>query len=97
MGRKLLDITGHRFGRLVARVCLGMVDGIRFWFCEYDCGTRDVVVKQNHYARAVRAFCRWMVKGKRLPWNPLESIGLVNTSADRRHDRRELSGAELEQ
>jgi len=49
----------------------------------------------NHYVRAVRSFCRWLVKNRRLPYNPLETLALVNTASDRRHDRRELTAGEL--
>jgi excisionase family DNA binding protein len=49
----------------------------------------------NHYVRAVRSFCRWLVKNRRLPFNPLETVALVNTASDRRHDRRELEADEL--
>ena len=35
------------------------------------------------------------MRTRRLPFNPLDSLSLVNTAADRRHDRRELLGAEL--
>jgi len=49
----------------------------------------------NHYIRALRAFCRWLVRSQRLPVNPLEHLALLNTRTDRRHDRRELSADEL--
>jgi integrase/recombinase XerC len=49
----------------------------------------------NHYIRAVRGFFRWLVKAKRLPSNPLESLALVNESVDVRRARRELTAEEL--
>ncbi len=49
----------------------------------------------NHYVRAVRGFFRWLVKAKRLGSNPLESLTLVNASADVRRTRRELTAEEL--
>ena len=49
----------------------------------------------NHHIRAVRGFCRWMVRAKRLPFNPLDTIELLPTSKDTRRNRRELTTAEL--
>jgi integrase len=49
----------------------------------------------NHYVRAVRGFFRWLVKARRLGSNPLESLTLVNASADVRRTRRELNAEEL--
>jgi excisionase family DNA binding protein len=50
----------------------------------------------NHYVAAVRSFCRWMVKpARRLPFNPLDGLAMLNVRTDRRHDRRELAAEEL--
>jgi integrase/recombinase XerC len=49
----------------------------------------------NHYVRAVRGFFRWLVKAKRAPFNPLDSLELVNAKADVRRARRELTAEEL--
>src|SRR5262249_22326591 len=50
----------------------------------------------NHYVAAVRSFCRWMVKpARRLPFNPLDGLELLNVATDRRHDRRELTADEM--
>ena len=51
----------------------------------------------NHYVRAVRGFCRWMVRVKRLGSNPLESLSLLNARVDLRRSRRELTADELRQ
>ena len=45
----------------------------------------------NHYMRSMKSFARWMVRNDRLYRNPLDNLELVNTSTDRRHDRRPLS------
>ncbi len=51
----------------------------------------------NHHVRAVRSFCRWMVRpANRMAANPLEGLKLLNTATDRRHDRRELTPAEVQ-
>jgi excisionase family DNA binding protein len=49
----------------------------------------------NHYVRAVRSFMLWMVRAKRLPSNPLNSLPLLNAKLDVRHARRELTADEL--
>jgi excisionase family DNA binding protein len=49
----------------------------------------------NHYVRAVRGFCRWLVRTKRIGSNPLETLTLQNTAADTRRRRRELTVDEL--
>jgi excisionase family DNA binding protein len=50
----------------------------------------------NHYVAAVRSFCRWMVKpARRLPFNPLDGLAMLNVRTDRRHDRRELAAEEI--
>ena len=49
----------------------------------------------NHYVRAVRGFCRWLVAARRLPENPLATLTLVNSKTDVRRGRRELTADEL--
>ena len=49
----------------------------------------------NHYVRAVRSFLRWLVKVRRLPSNPLDSLALLNSQVEVRHARRELTVEEL--
>lgn len=51
----------------------------------------------NHYTRRIKQFCRWLVKSKRAPDNPLECLRLLNSRADRRHDRRAFDPDELRQ
>ena len=43
---------------------------------------------RNHYAKAFKQFCRWMVQRKRIPHNPIDDLELVNTQADIRCQRR---------
>jgi hypothetical protein len=40
---KLIDITGVRFGRLVAQRLSAMVGGRAHWICQCDCGTERIV------------------------------------------------------
>ncbi len=49
----------------------------------------------NHYLRAVRNFCRWLVKDRRVPVNPVQHVSTLKADADRRHLRRVLSEAEF--
>ncbi|MEK6675882.1 MAG: tyrosine-type recombinase/integrase [Planctomycetota bacterium] len=53
------------------------------------------VESSNHYLRRLKQFCRWMVRTKGAPSNPLESLTLQNARTDRRHDRRALTADEL--
>ena len=49
----------------------------------------------NHYLGAVKQFARWLVKDRRTDADPLAHLAGGNVKLDRRHDRRELSDAEL--
>ena len=44
----------------------------------------------NHYIRAIKAFCNWLVKYNRLVRHPLLAVELFNAEEDRRHARRAL-------
>jgi hypothetical protein len=56
-GRKTLDLTGQRYGRLVVQTLLGMVDGYRCWSCSCDCGSQDVIVQQASLRRGRTRSC----------------------------------------
>ena len=45
----------------------------------------------NHYMRSMKSFARWMLLNERLYRNPLDSLTILNTRTDRRHDRRPLA------
>jgi integrase len=49
----------------------------------------------NFYLQAVKQFCRWMVRDRRMGESPLAHLQGGNVKTDRRHDRRELDAAEL--
>src|SRR5207302_731707 len=49
----------------------------------------------NHYLGAVKQFARWLVKDRRAADSPLAHLEGGNVRLDRRHERRELSDAEL--
>lgn len=44
----------------------------------------------NHYLRAAKQFCRWLVRTRRADENPLADVPMLNVRTDRRHDRRPL-------
>ena len=50
----------------------------------------------NHYLRAIKSFCRWLVRDKRASDNPLAHLPVINSTTDRRHDRRALTPEEFE-
>ncbi len=50
----------------------------------------------NHYIRAIKSFCNWLVKNDRLVRHSLLALGLFNADTDPRHTRRPLSPEEFE-
>ena len=50
----------------------------------------------NHYLRAIKQFCRWLVRTKRTTHNPVSDISMLNVKTDRRHDRRPLLPEEMD-
>jgi integrase len=57
-----------------------------------ECLRSEGLSKQtsNHYLRALKQFCRWLKRAKRIDENPLADIPMLNVQTDRRHDRRPL-------
>lgn len=49
----------------------------------------------NHHLRAAKAFCRWLVLGKRITENPLLQVALLNADTDRRYERHPFTLDEL--
>ncbi len=50
----------------------------------------------NHYIRAIKSFCNWLVKRKRLERHPLFDLSLFNAETDPRHLRRPLEPQEFD-
>lgn len=50
----------------------------------------------NHYIRAIKSFCNWLVKSDRLVRHPLMSLSLYNAETDPRHQRRPLDAVEFD-
>jgi integrase len=49
----------------------------------------------NHYLQAIKQFARWLVRDRRAAESPLAHLQAGNVRLDRRHERRDLSDAEL--
>ncbi len=54
------------------------------------------VQTSNHYLRAIKQFTRWLRLEKRFVDDPLIRLEMLNVQVDRRHDRRALSEAEVD-
>jgi integrase len=51
---------------------------------------------RNHYVRAVKSFCNWMIRDGRASYNPLAGLSTVNADVDVRVKRRVLSLKDLQ-
>ncbi len=49
----------------------------------------------NFYLKAVKQFCKWMVRDGRASESPVEHLQTINVRTDRRHDRRSLEPDEI--
>jgi hypothetical protein len=94
-GRPPFDITGQRYGKLVAMTCLGNVRGARSWSCSCDCGKQGVVVQQALLRKGWTRSCGC------LRHEPKHYVGYVDPSMRRLAPRvarlwnRGLSGREI--
>ncbi|KKM18136.1 hypothetical protein LCGC14_1668660 [marine sediment metagenome] len=67
MGRKAIDITGQRFGRLVAEKSLGCGAGrAAKWRCRCDCG--NVIIVSSNHLRKTQKSCGCIVKENGRNW-----------------------------
>lgn len=64
-----LDITGHRFGLLVAIKDVGSDGRSRLWLCQCDCGNTKVVRTDRLRKRAAQS-CGCLLKQPRRPLRP---------------------------
>ncbi len=53
------------------------------------------VESANHHLRALRSFCRWLVRDGRLRDDPTRTLSTTKADANRRHVRRALTEEEL--
>jgi hypothetical protein len=49
----------------------------------------------NFYLQAIKQFCHWLVRDRRMGENPMAHLQGGNPKTDRRHDRRDLDADEL--
>ncbi len=49
----------------------------------------------NHYLKAIKQFCRWLVTDSRTRDSRIAHVKTLNVKVDRRHDRRSLSAEEF--
>lgn len=49
----------------------------------------------NFYIQAMKQFCRWAVRERRIAESPVSHLTGINAKTDRRHDRRALTTLEL--
>jgi integrase len=85
--RHRLDATGNGKAR---QLPLATVEALQDRLCR-----GASVQTANYYLRDTKSFCRWLVRDRRAPDNPLAHLEGGNAALDRRHDRRELAPAEL--
>ena len=62
---------------------------------EVERGTFGVKTR-NHYLTAMKTFCRWLVRERRLAEDPTRFLSRRNAAPDVRHERRALSADECE-
>jgi len=96
--RRVIEGCGFRFyADISASKVMTYLDGLR-----EDRKTGDGQIKRgisaqtfNFYLAAVKQFCRWMVKDRRVIESPVHHLDGLNVKTDRRHDRRALSVDDL--
>jgi integrase len=91
--RRVIEWCGFRFySDISASKVSDCLHGLR-----QDAKTRRGISARtfNFYLAAVKQFCRWMVKDRRVSESPVSHLEGLNVNTDRRHDRRALSVTEL--
>lgn len=56
MGRPTIDITGRRYGRLIALEFAYRLGNYKYWKCQCDCG-RIAYVEKGHLTNGVTVSC----------------------------------------
>lgn len=69
MGNYFLDLTGQRFGKLVAIECVGSnKHKVRLWKCKCDCGNETIVISQSlKLGNTKSCGCLWLSNAESLP------------------------------
>ena len=94
---KVLNAAGFRhWGDISPSKLLGTLEEMR-QDQEKDGEVRRGISAQtfNFYVQAMKQFCRWAMRERRIAESPIAHITGVNAKTDRRHDRRALTPPEL--
>ncbi len=94
-----VDLTIQRVRSIVEGIDARTIDDVTASrVSEYLAGRRkgDLSIESsNHYFRAMRNFCRWMVRDRRIAENPIAHLSTLKADKDRRHQRRDLTADEF--
>jgi len=99
--REHIDKTISRcrriFGEIKARVVADITaDGVDRSLANFRRGGMSLSTS-NGYFRAMRTFCHWLVRTKRVGENPIAGLSCIRvTEADRKRRRRNLSDVEVQ-
>jgi integrase len=91
--------TGRYLRRVTAECSFGTLadlrpDTLERWLAERS-GEGMGAKTRNLYRGAIVAFCNWCVRARRIAKNPFVSVPVANAKADRRRERRAMTGDEL--
>lgn len=90
MVKAVLDGCGFRF--------ISDLDStpVEEWFAAQRTGKRNMSIStSNGYITAIKNFCNWMVRKRRMADNPLSDLCKLNGDADVRRERRDLPADEF--
>ncbi len=94
------ELTVKRCRNVFDRIKAGVIDDVtpgRIEACLADFRREGLSVStSNHYFRALRNFCRWLVRDRRVAENPIVGMSAMKiTEQDKKHRRRPLTDEEL--
>jgi integrase len=85
-----------RQGAPIRRNRTNELESISAWYREWMQKRGGVSIKtSNYYLISFKSFCRWLVRDRRSPENPLAYLSAMNARTDRRVERRHLSAEEF--
>lgn len=86
------DLVKTHVEKIVDRCSFGCFNDIdELAVQEYLANSGLSVQTRNHYVRAIKQFCRWMVEYGRASRSPVAGLKMLNAKADPKHERRALS------
>ena len=57
--------------------------------------SRMSIITSNHYGRAMKGFCNWMIRDGRASESPVRFLELLNERTEKKHERRALTTSEV--